>query len=96
MNWIVIFALVIIAFAFLRMKHIKHKVFLILAISALLFIYVTGSQLLADQEVNWKSASSIGQVVKIYFSWLGSVADNFKNIATNTIKMDWKLNETGT
>jgi len=94
MNWIVIIALVIIAFFFLRMRHIKHKVFLIIAIFVLLFIYVTGSQLLSDQDVNWKSASDVGQVIKIYFSWLGSVTDNFKNIATNTIKMDWKLNET--
>ena len=96
MNWIIIAALVVIAFFFLRMRHIKHKVFLIIAIFALLFIYVTGSQLLANQEVNWRDASEVGGVIKTYFSWLVSVGSNFKEIAGNVIKQDWKLNETGT
>lgn len=94
MDWIIIAALVVLAFFFLRVKHIRHKVYLVAVILIILFIYITASRVLSEQEIDWKSASDVGKGVKLYFSWLGSVADNFKTIAGKVIKMDWKFNNT--
>lgn len=94
MYWIVIAALVILGFVFIKMRHIKHKFYLIVLIFVILFVYISASKVLSDQNLDLKSSSDAGKAVKLYFSWLGSVASNFKNIASNAIKMNWKLNET--
>lgn len=94
MNWIIIAALVILAFVFLRMSHVKHKVYLMILLFVLLFVYVTGSRIFDEHDLDLKSVEGVGQVLKVYFSWLGSVKDNFKDVAANVIKIDWKLNET--
>ncbi len=95
MNWVIIVVLIVLAFVFLRMKHMKHKLFLIILIFALLFIYTSGSRVLARQDINWKSMSGIEKGVKVYFAWLGGVFDNLKVITANAIKMDWSRNATG-
>ena len=94
MNWIIIAALIILAFFFLRVRHMKHKVFLIAIIIVLLFFYTTGSQILAKQNINWKSAGGVEQGLKLYFSWLGSLFDNVKVLTANAVKMDWSTNAT--
>ena len=94
MNWLIIIVLIALAFFFLRVKHVKHKVFLIIIIVVLLFFYTTGSQILAKQNINWKSAAGIEQGLKLYFSWLGGVFDNLKVLTANAIKMEWNPNAT--
>ena len=93
-SWLVIAALVILGLVFIKMRHIKHKFYLIILVFIILFVYITATKVLADQNLNFKSSSDIGKAVKLYFSWLGNVAGNFKDIAANAIKLDWKLNET--
>ena len=92
--WIVIAALVILGFIFIKMMHIKHKVYLILLIILILFVYVSATKVLSGQNFDFKSSSDVGKAVKLYFSWLGGVAGNFKNMVANAIKLDWRLNET--
>ncbi len=94
MNWMIIVILVVLAFFFLRIRHIKHKIYLVLIILVLLFVYVTASQVLSSHEFDWKSSSDIGTAAKIYFNWLFSIGDNFKELAGKAIDMDWKLNQT--
>jgi len=96
MNWIIIIILIVLAFVFLRMKHMKHKVYMVVIILVLLFVYVTAGKIIATQSINLKSSEGIINGAKLYFAWLGGVADNFKNVAGNAIKMDWKLNNTET
>ena len=92
MNFIIIAALVILAFLFLRVRHLKNRVYLLILILAILFVYVTASRVLASHNLDWKSVSDIGKAVKLYFSWLGSTAGNFKTIAGNAVNLDWKIN----
>lgn len=96
MNWIIIAALIIFAFALLRIRHIKHKVFLIALIMILLFFYTTSSQVLSQHDINWKSVSGAEKAIKIYFTWLVGAFDNLKVLTANAVKMDWTAkNRTG-
>lgn len=90
MNWIIIAVLIILAFVFLRMKHIKHKVFLVLIIIVLLFFYTTSSKILSEYDINWKSVSGMEKGLKVYFAWMGGIFDNLKVITSNAIKLDWE------
>lgn len=94
-SWIVIAALVILGFVFIKMRHIRHKTYLIILIFVILFVYITATKVLSNQNFDFKSSSDIGKAVKLYFSWLGSVGGNFKNMVGNAINLDWKLNNTG-
>lgn len=89
MNWIIIAALIVLAFAFLRLRHVKHKVFLISFIIILLFLYTTASQVLSNYDIDWKSFSGVEKGAKVYFSWLGGFFDNLKILTANAVKMDW-------
>lgn len=89
MNWLIIIALIVLAFVFLRFRHIKHKVFLIGFIILLLFIYTTSSRVLAEHNIDWKSVGGIEKALKVYFSWIGGAFGNLKVITSNAIKMDW-------
>ena len=96
MNWIIIIALVILAFSFLRVKHMKHKIYLVVIILIILFVYITATRILASHENDWKTVSGVSNALKIYFNWLRGVAGNFKVIAANAIHLDWNLNDTET
>ena len=89
MNWIIIGALIVMAFLFLRIKHMKHKTMLIFAVILLLFIYTTSSQVLSRYEINWKSAGGLEKAVRIYFAWLGGAFSNLRSLTANAIKLDW-------
>jgi len=90
MNWLIIGGLIILAFLFLRVKHMKHKVFLVLVIVALLFFYGTGYKVLSGQDINWRSVKGVEKGARIYVAWLGGVFGNVRSLTANAIKMDWK------
>jgi len=79
-----------------EIKRLKHKIFAIILIGLIIFSYLSASVIFKEQNIDFKSASSLMQASKIYFSWLGSVFSNLKHVTTNTIKMDWGLNKTKT
>lgn len=90
MSWMIIAILIILAFAFLRLRHMKHKLFLILFILVLLFFYTTGSRVLAEHEINWKSVAGWEKGLKTYFAWLGGFVGNLRTITANAVRMDWE------
>ena len=92
MNWVIVAALVILAFVFLRIKHFKHKLILVFLIIALLFVYASGSRILSGHEIEWRTTEGWGDAATLYAGWLGGVFDNLKVITTNAIKMDWSRN----
>ncbi len=91
MNWVIITVLIALAFFFLRVRHIKHKIFLIVIIVVLLFFYTTSSQVLSKHNIDWKSVSGIEKGLKVYFSWLGGALGNLKVLTANAVKMDWSV-----
>ncbi len=91
MYWIIIVALVIVAFLLLRMYHLKHKITLLLVVLFLLFLYISVSSVFSKYNVDLKSASGIERGAKIYFAWLGGAFGNMKDITANVARMDWKF-----
>jgi hypothetical protein len=86
----VVAALVIAIWVLIEMKRMQHKVFAIVLIGLIIFSYVSAAVLFKDQGIDFKSTSGLMQAGKIYFSWLGTIFGNFKQITSNVIKMDWK------
>lgn len=91
MYWIIIAILVVVAFFILRIHHLKHKIFLFLVVFAVLFIFITASNVVTKYKIDLKSVNGIEKGAKIYFAWLGGAFDNFKSITGNAIKMDWRF-----
>lgn len=91
MNWLIIAVLIILVLVFIKIRYIKHKVFLILFVLILLFFYITSSRILDEYNINWKSVAGIEKATKVYFAWLGGTFNNLKVITANTIKMDWAM-----
>src|SRR3989338_565364 len=89
MSWIIIATLIILAFIFLRIGHMKHRFFLIFIIVLLLFFYLTASRIFKEYDINYKSAAGMEKGAKIYFSWFGGLFGNIKAVTTDAIKMDW-------
>ena len=93
-NWVIIFAIAIIALIIVRIKHFKHKIFAIGIILLLVFFYVTYDAVFAGQDINLKTFEGIVSFAKIYFSWLWHAFGNAKVLTGNALKMDWVGNET--
>lgn len=95
MNWLIVIIFVVLILIFVKMRYLKHKVFVILVIILLLTIYLTASNVLSGYDINWKSVAGVEKAVKVYFVWLGGTFDNLKVLTANAVKMDWtKKNET--
>jgi len=80
-----------IIFAMGRMKH-KFLTFLLIAL--ILFSILSFNLVFKGKDISVKSVSDLGNLVKIYFSWLGGIFNNLKTITTQAIKMDWQTNKT--
>jgi uncharacterized membrane protein (DUF373 family) len=94
LNWIIIIGLILLAFAFLRVKHLKHKVTAVLLILLILFLYTSFSSVISEKGINLKSSAGIESALRIYFNWLGHAFSNFKSLTGNAVKMEWNINQT--
>ena len=90
---LVISVLIIAIWVFIEFKRMRHKIFAIFIIVLIIFSYVSFSLVLKGQDIDYTTASGVGQATKLYFLWLGSAFGNMKVITTNAIKMDWSGNE---
>jgi hypothetical protein len=90
----VIAILIITILLALELKKMKHKLFAILLIALILFGFFSFNTVFKDKEVKIETISDVGNVVKLYFSWLGTAFNNVKVITTQAIKMDWQGNST--
>jgi len=84
----------LMVFFFLRVKHLKHKIFAVIIILFILFFYTTAATLIREHDIDFTSFDGIVSATKIYFSWLVSMFSNLKDVTSNVIKMDWTGNLT--
>jgi len=76
----------------IELKKIKHKLFAILLIGLILFLYITASFTFKGHDINFKSAEGLIKAGKLYFAFLGGFFGNLKTITTHAIDMNWGLN----
>ena len=93
-SWIVVGMIVVIILVFAKIKHIKHKTFLILILLLILFFYITATKVIGQENVDLSSFGGIMNAGKIYFTWLVHAGGNAKSLAGEAIKMDWVGNVT--
>ena len=47
---------------------------------------------LKNRDIDFASVSGVKEAFGIYFSWLGTVSQNFKSITSKAVEMDWGAN----
>jgi len=87
---IVIGVLIILVFLFFKAKSFQHRIYTILIVAFILFFYVSGSRVIAENNVDVTSFNGMVTAGKLYVGWLGNIFENTKDIVGNAIKMDWK------
>ena len=95
-SWTSIFVLAIITIGIwivIEIKRFKHIIFAILLIVLVIFSYVSFAVVAQDNELDFTSFSGVIEATKIYFSWLGSIFGNLKQITANVFKLDWSANK---
>jgi len=79
----------IVASKLIHFKHAKHRVFTLLAILLVAFLYFSFTTVVQSHAIDLKTAQGVFSASKIYFSWLGQAFVNVKEISGNVIRMDW-------
>lgn len=87
--WAVIIALVFVIFFFLKARHIRHRFYVIAVVLFLAFIFISGSNLIKQNDIDLTSLNGLVTAGKVYVKWLGKVVENVKTISGNAIKSDW-------
>ena len=96
MDWWIIGLIVLALFLVFKVRHIKHRFYLIVFVLLILFLSLTLPRVMEDSSVNLKTASGIYSAAKVYFSWLVHAFNNLKVLTSNAIKMNWfRFNSTG-
>ncbi len=90
---LVVLILVIAIWIFVEVKRFRHKAFAIFLIILILFTYISFVAVIKGKDLNLGSIDGLKKAGQLYVSWLGSVFKNLKTLTTNTIQMDWKVNE---
>lgn len=93
-SWIVIGMLIILALVLAKLKHIRHKTFLIIIVILVIFFYFTATKVIGNQNLDLGSFDGIVKAGRIYFSWLVHIGSNIKNLAGEAVKMEWIDNST--
>lgn len=88
-GWILIGILVVLVFFILKFKEIRHKLSFLLILALILFLVVSASTIYSKNKVDLKSFDGVVSAGKLYFSWLGSLFHNVKDISGYAVKQDW-------
>ncbi len=89
LNWMIIIAIVLLVWFFIKAKHFKHKVYVLVLMFLIIFFYATSVKVIESSGVDIKTLEGMVVVGKLYFKWLGNALDNTKTIVGEIIKMDW-------
>jgi len=81
--------LIIAALIALKMNNLRHKLWIIVLICTVLFLYTTASVVYAKNELQLDTVEGVFSSIKIYLGWLGNGFQNLKTLTGNAVKMDW-------
>ncbi|MEI6731917.1 MAG: hypothetical protein WCK90_04525 [archaeon] len=92
MNWgliIVIAVVVVIIFVIMKFKELRHKAGFLVVLFLLLFLGLTFANIYFKSNVDIKTFDGVMTAGKLYFSWLGQVANNIGDVTGYVINQDW-------
>lgn len=96
MNLVLIAVIVVAGLIWLMsgLKSYRHKVFAFFLIF-ILFLSVFGfTATFSGKNIEINSVGDLGNAVKLYFSWYGTLFNNIKILTANAVKLDWRANQT--
>ena len=93
-NWLIVIVAIIVIFALVKTKYLKHKLSWVIIIVVALLLYFGYVFAVSGKDIDYKSIDGMQTAVKLYVAWLGHAFDNSKIITANVVKMDWKGNQT--
>lgn len=70
----------------------KHKVYAILIVLILMFLYISGTQIIGSNNIDISTGEGVVEAAKMYLVWMGHIAENTKSLAGRAIQMDWEGN----
>jgi uncharacterized membrane protein len=91
---IVVGVLIAAIWIIIEMQRMKHKLYAVLLIALILFLYLTVTFALKGQDIDLKTVSGLGKAVGIYFNFIVSSLGNLKTLTSHAVQMDWEANET--
>jgi hypothetical protein len=91
MSWLILFILIGLTGFFLLVGNLRHKFFIIILLVLILFVYVSGSLVLDDENIDWKSVKGLYKGVRTYLAWLGSFFSNIQELTGKAADMNWQL-----
>lgn len=94
-GWIILILAIVAIFFLIKMKHLKHQFWIILALLFLVFIYLSFTSVIKANDIDLKSPSGIFAASKLYFSWIWHAFSNVKVLTGNAVRMEWFGNSTG-
>ncbi len=91
--FLVVGILVFVLWGMIEVNKVKHKIYAIVLIGILLFIFISGTTVFKNKNIDFTSVDGIFQAGKIYFSFLGNIGKNVFSITANAVNMDWSIDE---
>jgi len=88
-TFLVIAIAIILIWIIFEFNGVKHKILAILILGLILFFYFSSVSVFKKYDLDYKSLSGLKESVLVYFSWMGSVFGNLKEITSNAINMNW-------
>jgi hypothetical protein len=89
---IVLILLCVFIWAFTEIKRLKHKIIAVFLVGLLVFFFFSIKFVFDSNPVDIKTIPGIIKATKLYFSWLGSIFLNIKEITLHTINLEWNKN----
>lgn len=88
-TWIVIGALLVLGIIAIRMNHLKHRLFILLLVTIVLFLYVSTVLVKAKYDLDLTTPNGIVMAGKIYVGFLANGFNNMLAITGHAVKLDW-------
>ena len=94
--WIIVGVVIFAVLAIIKISNEKQKVAVRLLIMLFIFLAITVSYVGVRSGADLTSFDSIVNVGKVYFAWIGNIADNVFKVSGYAIHQDWGINSTQT
>ena len=93
MYWIILAVLlVVLVVLFFKAKHFKHGLGSYFLVFIMIFLIASTSYVYLTNDVDLTTFDGLVNCGKVYFSWLGGVFHNTKQITAYAVKQDWSAN----
>lgn len=89
---VIVGVVIILIWLIVEFKRFRHKLLALFLIVVVLSLYISFTMALKNRDIDFASVSGVKEAFGIYFSWLGTVSQNFKSITSKAVEMDWGTN----